>query len=147
MISQWERGEQRPTLESLDGLLDALGVSLADLASTAWLVAREHGEGGPDAEDGRPEAGSPSAQAAILDRQLGQLLERAPGRLPAEALLVSVVRAARSSLLYQQLLASEAHGMQRALWELLGNVALPEPAEPAAAEAEAERQAEAEVSR
>lgn len=50
MISQWERGEQRPSLDSLEATLDALGCSLADLHE-ALALAAEGVEPTPSAKD------------------------------------------------------------------------------------------------
>ncbi|NJL28631.1 MAG: helix-turn-helix domain-containing protein [Thermoanaerobaculia bacterium] len=49
MISQWERGEQRPSLDSLEAFLVGLDRSLADLHQALTMV--EKGETPPPPED------------------------------------------------------------------------------------------------
>lgn len=61
MISQWERGEQRPSLDSLEATLDGLGCSLADLHEALEKV-------GSGVEPAVPEVDPVDALLALADR-------------------------------------------------------------------------------
>ncbi len=51
MLSQWERGDQKPSLESLGYLLEGLGFNLRDLDRVLGVAPRE-GQDTPPAEEG-----------------------------------------------------------------------------------------------
>lgn len=78
MLSAYETGRQRPSLETLDALLRTLGVGLVDLHN-ALAVA-----------NGRPEtlaAPEPTGDPAFIDRVRGlavEILRALPPALPVE---------------------------------------------------------------
>ena len=74
MLSSYETGKQKPSLDTLEKVLDTLGADLADLHGALQIVNERGGAAGPGLRDG-----SPAWQAHRRGRRPGDLDAAAPG--------------------------------------------------------------------
>jgi transcriptional regulator with XRE-family HTH domain len=74
MLSSYENGKQRPALDTLERILDALGIDLDYLAHSLRMVRQEGERRGE-----RPSYGSPLAPYLDLERTLGLDRRLEPG--------------------------------------------------------------------
>lgn len=78
MLSSYENGKQRPALDTLERILDALGIDLDYLAHSLRMV-RQEGERRGERPPGRPAYGSPLGPYLDLERTLGLDRRLEPG--------------------------------------------------------------------
>ena len=78
MLSAYETGRQRPSLETLEKVLDTLGCDLNDLHNAIQIIngkpeaMRRRGEGAGSEEEATAAAGAPASERLDVQRLLGR---------------------------------------------------------------------------